>query len=82
MRSIVGLLGFFSTETSPLLAIQYLAAGESDCVVEYSIGAGDAGLDHGIVQLERTTSDESMMRVDRIDEEKINKNLAREHSWV
>ena len=68
MRSMVGLLGFFSTETSPLLAIQYLAAGESDCVVEYSIGAGDAGFDHGIVQLESTTSVEMMMSADRIDE--------------
>ena len=68
MRSIVGAAGFFSTDTIPLLAIQYLAAGESDCVVEYSTGAGDVVLDHGIVQLESTTSVEMMMSADRIDE--------------
>jgi hypothetical protein len=46
-----------------------LAAGESDCVVEYSTGFGVAGVDHGIVQLESTTSVEMMMRVDRIGEQ-------------
>ena len=67
MRSMVGMFGFFSTETSPLFATQYLAAGESDCVVEYSTGLGVAVLDHGIVQLESTTSIEMMMSADRID---------------
>lgn len=66
MRSIVGIFGFFSTETVPPFAIQYRAAGESDCVVEYSTGLGVAVLDHGIVQLESTMSDEMMMSVDRI----------------
>ena len=68
MRSMVGMFGFFSTETSPFLATQYLAAGESDCVVEYSIGLVVSVRDHGIVQLESTTSVEMMMSVDRIDE--------------
>ena len=68
MSSIVGILGFFSMETVPPFAVQYLAAGESDCVVEYSTGAGDDVLDHGIVQLESTTSVEMMMSADRIDE--------------
>jgi hypothetical protein len=67
MRSIVGIFGFFSTETVPPFAVQYLAAGESDCVVEYSTGFGADGVDHGIVQLERAMSVEMMMSVDRIE---------------
>ena len=66
MRSMVGMFGFFSTETSPLFATQYLAAGESDWVVEYSTGLVVSVFDHGIVQLESTMSDEMMMSVDRI----------------
>ena len=67
MRSIVGIFGFFSTETVPPFALQYLAAGESDCVVEYSTGFWTGGCDHGNVQLERSTSDEMMMSADRIE---------------
>jgi hypothetical protein len=36
IRSIVGILGFFSIVTTPHLLVQKTAAGDPDCVVGYS----------------------------------------------
>lgn len=57
IKSIVGALGFFSYVTCPHFCVQYLAAGEPDCVVGYSGSFCGSGVDDGnSVQLQSARS--------------------------